>query len=208
MDTSGWIPISLIASFNRIKNLTNDIKIVVECMRMTPLLEVSPKDRFVRLAQTWPQWVLPNAQTNEDVKKDFEEASNPVESKTGEVEPSASAEKPTAQQDESASQLAKDKQAGSAEARASQTNGDVAEEETQACDEASGPASEQQNESAVKASPPPRRGSPPGELNCLSGRVNLETFSLTTMLTQQRRMPFLPKRLSLSPSSTSPSRPW
>ena len=181
MDTSGWIPISLIASFNRIKNLTSDITIVVECMRMTPLLEVSPKDRFVRLAQTWPQWVLPNAQTNEDVKKDFEEAaSNPVESKTGEVEPSASAEKPTAQQEEPASQSNEDKQAASAEAPASQTNGDVAEAETQTPQEASGPASEEQNESTVKASPPPRRGSPPGEPSFLACRVALSLTILAS----------------------------
>lgn len=185
MDTSGWIPISLIASFNRIKNLTNDIKIVVECMRMTPLLEVSPKDRFVRLAQTWPQWVLPNAQTNEDVKKDFEEVSNPAaaESKTGEAESAAAAtaEKPKAQQEEEpALQSNEDKQASSAEAPAPQVNGDVAEEETQAREEASGPASEEQNESAVKASPPPRRGSPPGEPDFLPCRVALSLMTLAS----------------------------
>lgn len=209
MDTSGWIPISLIASFNRIKNLTSDIKIVVECMRMTPLLEVSPKDRFVRLAQTWPQWVLPNAQTNEDVKKDFEEASNPsAGSKTGEAEPAAAtAEKSTAQQEESASQSNEDKQAGSADVPEPQVNGDVAEEETGAREEASEPASEHQNESAVKASPPPRRGSPPGEPVSCTRRIDLGTLSLTTRLPQQRRMPYLPRRLSHSPSSTLPSRP-
>jgi len=73
MDAQGWISVPLIASFNRIKNLTSDLSIVVETMRMTPVLEVSPKGRFVRLAQTWPEWILPNAQKNDDVEKDFEE---------------------------------------------------------------------------------------------------------------------------------------
>ncbi|GAA6046657.1 hypothetical protein JCM3770_003100 [Rhodotorula araucariae] len=79
MDAAGWISVPLIASFNRIKNLTSDVSIVVECMRMTPVLEVSPQGRFVRLAQTWPEWVLPNAQKNDDVEKDFEEARTEVQ---------------------------------------------------------------------------------------------------------------------------------
>jgi hypothetical protein len=41
---------------------------------MTPLLEVSPKGTHVRLRQAWPEWVLPNATVNEDVKNEFEEA--------------------------------------------------------------------------------------------------------------------------------------
>jgi hypothetical protein len=74
MDANGWVLISILASFNRIKNLTSDLSIVVECLRMTPLLEVSPKGTHVRLRQQWPEWVLPNATTNEEVKKEFEEA--------------------------------------------------------------------------------------------------------------------------------------
>lgn len=74
MDANGWVLISILASFNRIKNLTSDLAIVVECLRMTPLLEVSPKGTHVRLRQQWPEWVLPNATTNEDVKKEFEDA--------------------------------------------------------------------------------------------------------------------------------------
>jgi hypothetical protein len=74
MDAQGWVAIDLIASFNRIKKLTSDVAVVVECMRMTPLLEVSPKGKFVRLAQTWPEWTLPNATKNEEVVKEIEEA--------------------------------------------------------------------------------------------------------------------------------------
>ncbi|GAA5863128.1 hypothetical protein JCM3774_001430 [Rhodotorula dairenensis] len=153
MDTAGWIPISLIASFNRIKNLTNDIKIVVECMRMTPLLEVSPRDRFVRLAQTWPQWVLPNAQTNEDVKKDFEEASK---AKADEAEPAPKEATAAASTlDEKSTPAEKDS--------APQTNGDVVAESANPENE-DVPTPEQESESAIKVSPPPRRGSPPASL--------------------------------------------
>lgn len=59
MDAAGWIDISLIASFNRIKNLTTDQAIVRDTMCFTPLLEVV--DDYVRLRQHWPDWVLPNA---------------------------------------------------------------------------------------------------------------------------------------------------
>ncbi|ORY73061.1 hypothetical protein BCR35DRAFT_269055, partial [Leucosporidium creatinivorum] len=59
MDASGWIDISIIASFNRIKNLTTDQSIVRDTMCFTPLLEVI--DNYVRLRQHWPEWILPNA---------------------------------------------------------------------------------------------------------------------------------------------------
>lgn len=59
MDAAGWIDISIIASFNRIKNLTTDQSIVRDTMCFTPLLEVV--DNYVRLRQHWPEWILPNA---------------------------------------------------------------------------------------------------------------------------------------------------
>ncbi|KDE08165.1 hypothetical protein MVLG_01645 [Microbotryum lychnidis-dioicae p1A1 Lamole] len=59
MDAAGWIEITIIASFNRIKNLTSDRKIVRDTMILTPMLEVSGE--FVRLRQHWPEWVLPSA---------------------------------------------------------------------------------------------------------------------------------------------------
>jgi len=54
---------------------------------MTPLLETSPKGTHVRLRQQWPEWVLPNAVANEEVKKEFEEAEkNKEANKSDEVE--------------------------------------------------------------------------------------------------------------------------
>ncbi|KAK4055448.1 hypothetical protein OIO90_003286 [Microbotryomycetes sp. JL221] len=60
MDAEGWIDISVIASFNRIRNLTTDAAVVRETMALTPLLEVV--DEFVRLRQHWPEWVILGAQ--------------------------------------------------------------------------------------------------------------------------------------------------
>lgn len=60
MDLEGWIDISMIASFNRIKSLTPDVAIVREVMEMSSLLEV--KGDKVRLGGgEAKRWVLPDA---------------------------------------------------------------------------------------------------------------------------------------------------
>ncbi|WWD21456.1 hypothetical protein CI109_105941 [Kwoniella shandongensis] len=64
MDSEGWIDIAMIASFNRVKNITPDIAIVRECMTLSALLEV--REEKVRLAGPGSQqWVLPNAKPSE-----------------------------------------------------------------------------------------------------------------------------------------------
>lgn len=59
MDDAGWLPISLISSFNRIKNLSTDLSIISETMSLTPLLEMN--GNFVRLRGNWGDWLLPGA---------------------------------------------------------------------------------------------------------------------------------------------------
>jgi la-related protein 1 len=60
MDSEGWIDISMISSFNRVKSLTPDISIVREMMLLSSILEV--KDDSVRLAGGEARrWVLPDA---------------------------------------------------------------------------------------------------------------------------------------------------
>lgn len=60
MDLEGWIDVSMIASFNRIKSLTPDVAIVREVMEMSSLLEV--KGDKVRLGGgEAKRWVLPDA---------------------------------------------------------------------------------------------------------------------------------------------------
>jgi hypothetical protein len=60
MDDQGWIPISLIASFNRVQKLTTDVNLVRDVLNLSSLTEV--KDEYVRMArEQWKQFVLPNA---------------------------------------------------------------------------------------------------------------------------------------------------
>ncbi|OAX40827.1 hypothetical protein K503DRAFT_573865 [Rhizopogon vinicolor AM-OR11-026] len=60
MDDQGWIPISLIASFNRVKQLTTDDQVVRDVLNLSSLTEV--KGEYVRMAgEQWKQFVLPTA---------------------------------------------------------------------------------------------------------------------------------------------------
>lgn len=60
MDDQGWIPISLIASFNRVKKLTTEVHLVRDVLKLSSLTEV--KGEYVRMAKDqWKQFVLPNA---------------------------------------------------------------------------------------------------------------------------------------------------
>ncbi|KAG1738136.1 uncharacterized protein EDB91DRAFT_466400 [Suillus paluster] len=60
MDDQGWIPISLIASFNRVRKLTTEELLVRDVLNLSSLTEV--KGEYVRMAtEQWKQFVLPNA---------------------------------------------------------------------------------------------------------------------------------------------------
>ncbi|KAL6305999.1 hypothetical protein BKA93DRAFT_191537 [Sparassis latifolia] len=58
MDSRGWISISLIASFNRVRQLTVDLQLVRDVLTLSSLVEVNGD--WVRMRQ-WEQFVLPNA---------------------------------------------------------------------------------------------------------------------------------------------------
>lgn len=58
MDSRGWIPISLIASFNRVRNLTGDPQLVTDVLTLSSLVEV--KGSHVRM-RSWQQFILPTA---------------------------------------------------------------------------------------------------------------------------------------------------
>lgn len=70
MDSKGWIPIGLLASFNRVKQLTQDYQLVREVLMFSTLVQW--KDHFVRMGG-WEQFVLP------DAPKSSVEASEEVE---------------------------------------------------------------------------------------------------------------------------------
>lgn len=60
MDNEGWIPISLLASFKRVKQLHTDADIVREMLSRSAVVEVSGD--WVRMGgRQWELFVLPNA---------------------------------------------------------------------------------------------------------------------------------------------------
>jgi la-related protein 1 len=60
MDSRGWIPISLLASFNRVRQLTLDQQLVREILALSSIVEV--REDFVRMgAGEWSRFVLPGA---------------------------------------------------------------------------------------------------------------------------------------------------
>jgi la-related protein 1 len=60
MDNQGWVDITMISSFNRIKSLTADLETVKEVASLSTILEIC--DQNIRLAHgQWRQWVLPDA---------------------------------------------------------------------------------------------------------------------------------------------------
>jgi la-related protein 1 len=69
MDEKGWIPVSLIASFNRIRQLTMDVHLVRDVLSLSSVVQV--KGDWVRMSD-WEQFVLPNATVSEVEKLDYE----------------------------------------------------------------------------------------------------------------------------------------
>jgi la-related protein 1 len=59
MDTQGYVPISLIAGFNRVKGLTTDMGLIHSSLELSKLLEV--KGDQMRKREGWDIWVLPAA---------------------------------------------------------------------------------------------------------------------------------------------------
>ncbi|CDO73676.1 hypothetical protein BN946_scf185015.g4 [Trametes cinnabarina] len=62
MDSRGWIPIGLVASFNRVQKLTTDPQLVTDVLTLSSLVEV--RDGHVRTHQ-WQQFILPTARPSE-----------------------------------------------------------------------------------------------------------------------------------------------
>ncbi|KAI8989273.1 hypothetical protein BDB01DRAFT_756597 [Pilobolus umbonatus] len=66
MDTKGYVPISLIAGFNRVKGLTTDVSLIASSLESSQLLEV--EGDLVRKKENWETWVLPAAGTSATTK--------------------------------------------------------------------------------------------------------------------------------------------
>ncbi|KAK9765094.1 hypothetical protein K7432_006849 [Basidiobolus ranarum] len=60
MDSEGYVPISLLAGFNRIKALTEDEKLVHDALVSSEVVEV--KDMKIRKKDDWARWLFPSQQ--------------------------------------------------------------------------------------------------------------------------------------------------
>ncbi|KAJ4468779.1 hypothetical protein J3R30DRAFT_3304423 [Lentinula aciculospora] len=63
MDSHGWVPISLIASFNRVRQITTDEPFVRDVLNISSVVEV--EGDMVRMKErAWERFVLPGAQSS------------------------------------------------------------------------------------------------------------------------------------------------
>lgn len=60
MDAEGFVPLEQVAAFNRVKNLTDDVNVVLEAIQDTPDLEVV--DHKIRRRNDWQRFLLPSVQ--------------------------------------------------------------------------------------------------------------------------------------------------
>jgi la-related protein 1 len=61
MDTQGWIPLTTVAGFNRVRMLTPDLVVVTEALAGSAVVELSPDLLRIRAKENPQQWVLPGA---------------------------------------------------------------------------------------------------------------------------------------------------
>lgn len=62
MNEEGWIPLHVIASFNRVRMLTPDLAMIMEALSSSTTVELSPDNLYIRPKQNHQQWVLPTEQ--------------------------------------------------------------------------------------------------------------------------------------------------
>jgi len=58
----GYVPISVIANFNCISNMTRDPSILIQAISTSQLVEISPQNTHIRLKNDWPRWILATQQ--------------------------------------------------------------------------------------------------------------------------------------------------
>uniref|UniRef100_A0A6U9QN93 HTH La-type RNA-binding domain-containing protein n=2 Tax=Picocystis salinarum TaxID=88271 RepID=A0A6U9QN93_9CHLO len=61
MDSNGWIPVSVIASFNRVMMLSSDTELIAEALQDSSIIELSPGSDMLRKRGDWSSWILPTA---------------------------------------------------------------------------------------------------------------------------------------------------
>lgn len=78
MDSQGWVPLSVIAGFNRIKSLTEDMNLIRHVCQMSRNIEFRPSDDGIdrlRKLDKWEQWILEKDQRQTHARNDGPPAS-------------------------------------------------------------------------------------------------------------------------------------
>ncbi|KAK7252990.1 hypothetical protein RIF29_37337 [Crotalaria pallida] len=59
MDSQGWVPIKLIAGFNKVMHLTDNIQLILDAVRTSSVVEVQGDK--IRRQNDWSKWILPRS---------------------------------------------------------------------------------------------------------------------------------------------------
>ncbi|KAL6902379.1 hypothetical protein ACP4OV_005255 [Aristida adscensionis] len=59
MDDQGWVPLSLIAGFRKVKSMTNNLQFILETVLLSSVVEVQGDK--IRRRGTWDTWLLPKS---------------------------------------------------------------------------------------------------------------------------------------------------
>ncbi|CAO3596157.1 unnamed protein product [Absidia cylindrospora] len=58
MDTNGYVDLSFLANFNRVKNLSTDLSLIQNALSQSEVVEVTPENK-IRKREGWQMWILP-----------------------------------------------------------------------------------------------------------------------------------------------------
>jgi len=60
MNEEGWLPLRLLAGFNRVKSLCSNLAMITHALRSSEIVEVNGEN--IRLRNNWSYWILPTSQ--------------------------------------------------------------------------------------------------------------------------------------------------
>jgi la-related protein 1 len=71
MDNEGWIDLSVIASFNRMKMLTTDVEFMKQALKASEFIELDEERSRMRIRNDWNKWVFP-VETREQMQSYYQ----------------------------------------------------------------------------------------------------------------------------------------
>jgi len=78
MDENGWIPIGVIANFNRVRALAPNPAMITAALEGSLLVEVSQDQESIRVRDNWQSWVLPEERRDAQAKRPQSSPGSPV----------------------------------------------------------------------------------------------------------------------------------